>query len=114
MISTHVLDTSRGHPAAGMLVILERLAAEGLSSTREMTRAKTDADGRVRELLPNGEALGVGRYKLTFDTGSYFASAGVEPFYPAVSVMFVVRDTSQHYHVPLLLNPYGYSTYRGS
>jgi 5-hydroxyisourate hydrolase len=56
----------------------------------------------------------VGRYRLTFDTGSYFASAGVEPFYPAVVVVFVVRDTSQHYHIPLLLSQFGYSTYRGS
>ena len=114
MISTHVLDTSRGQPAVGVSVILERLAVEGSASTREMTRAKTDTDGRVRELLPNGAALGAGRYRLTFDTGSYFASAGVEPFYPAVTVVFIVRDPDQHYHVPLLLSPYGYSTYRGS
>ncbi len=114
MISTHVLDTSRGQPAANVTVILERLAAEGVASTREMTRAKTDADGRVRELLPDGASLGVGRYRLTFDTGSYFASAGVEPFYPAVVVTFIVRDTSQHYHIPLLLSQHGYSTYRGS
>ena len=65
MISTHVLDTSRGQPAANVTVVLERLAVEG-SNTREMTRAKTDADGRVRELLPDGSALGVGRYRLTF------------------------------------------------
>jgi len=114
MISTHVLDTSRGQPAANVMVILERLAAEGVASTLEMTRARTDAEGRVRELLPNGAALGVGRYRLTFDTGSYFAAAGVEPFYPAVVVTFIVRHTSQHYHIPLLLNQYGYSTYRGS
>jgi hydroxyisourate hydrolase len=114
MISTHVLDTSRGQPAVGVSVILERLAVEGSASTREMARAKTDADGRVPELLPNGRELGIGRYRLTFDTGSYFASAGVEPFYPSVMVTFVVRDTAQHYHIPLLLSPYGYSTYRGS
>ena len=114
MISTHVLDTSRGQPAVGVFVILERLAVEGSASTREMTRAKTDADGRVRELLPDGASLGVGRYRLTFDTGSYFASAGVEPFYPAVVVVFVVRDTSQHYHIPLLLSQFGYSTDGGS
>ena len=114
MISTHVLDTSRGRPAANIMVILERLAAEGVASTLVMTRARTDADGRVRELLRDGGSLGVGRYRLTFDTGSYFASAGVEPFYPAVVVTFIVRDTSQHYHIPLLLSQYGYSTYRGS
>jgi 5-hydroxyisourate hydrolase len=114
MISTHVLDTSRGQPAANVTVILERLAAEDSASTREVTRAKTDTDGRVRELLPDGGSLAAGRYRLTFHTGSYFASAGVEPFYPAVVVVFIVRDTSQHYHIPLLLSPYGYSTYRGS
>jgi 5-hydroxyisourate hydrolase len=114
MISTHVLDTSRGQPAAGVSVILERLAVEGSASTREMTRGKTDSDGRVRELLPDGASLGVGRYRLTFDTGSYFAAAGMEPFYPAVVIVFVVRDTTQHYHIPLLLSQYGYSTYRGS
>jgi len=113
MISTHVLDTSRGQPASNVTVVLERLAVEG-STTRELTRAKTDADGRVRELLSDGASLGVGRYRLTFDTGSYFASAGLEPFYPAVVVTFIVRDTSQHYHIPLLLSQYGYSTYRGS
>ena len=96
MISTHVLDTSRGRPATNVTVILERLPVDGLASTLEMTRAKTDADGRIREMLPDGGSLGVGRYRLTFDTGSYFASAGLEPFNPAVVVVFVVRDTSQH------------------
>jgi 5-hydroxyisourate hydrolase len=113
MISTHVLDTSRGQPAVGVSVILERLGVEGSASTREVTRAKTDTDGRVRELLPDGASLGVGRYRLTFDTGSYFSAGGMEPFYPAVVVTFVVRNTSQHYHIPLLLSQYGYSTYRG-
>ena len=64
--------------------------------------------------LPTADRLASGRYRLTFDTGSYFASAGVEPFYPAVTVVFIVRERSQHYHVPLLLSPFGYSTYRGS
>ena len=114
MISTHVLDTSRGQPAAGVMVILERLATDGAALTGEMSRAKTDADGRVRELLPATTSFGAGRYRLTFDTGSYFASRGVEPFYPAVVVTFIVRDPTQHFHVPLLLSPYGYSTYRGS
>ena len=114
MISTHVLDTSRGQPAAGVAVILERLATDGAALTGEISRGRTDADGRVRELLPSSASLLAGRYRLTFDTGSYFASRGVEPFYPAVVVTFIVRDPTQHYHVPLLLSPYGYSTYRGS
>ena len=114
MISTHVLDTARGQPATGVTVILERLAIDGSASTRELSRAKTDANGRVAELLPTGRELGAGRYRLTFDTGSYFASLNIEPFYPAVVVTFIVRDLEQHYHVPLLISPFGYSTYRGS
>ena len=114
MISTHVLDTSRGLPAAGMLVILERLATYGPSLTGELSRARTDADGRVRDLLPANASFEAGRYRLTFDTGSYFASCGLEAFYPAVIVTFSVKDPSQHFHVPLLLSPYGYSTYRGT
>jgi len=114
MISTHILDTARGQPAPNVLVILERLATDGAALTGEMARAKTDADGRVRELLPSSASFGAGRYRLTFDTGSYFASRGMEPFYPSVVVTFVVRDPAQHYHVPLLLSPFGYSTYRGT
>ena len=114
MISTHVLDTSRGQPAANVMVILERLATDGAALTGEMSRARTDAEGRVRELLPSNASFGAGRYRLTFDTGSYFSGRGLEPFYPAVVVTFVVRDPEQHYHVPLLLSPYGYSTYRGT
>jgi 5-hydroxyisourate hydrolase len=114
MISTHVLDTSRGQPAAGVMVILERLATYGPSLTGEMSRARTDAEGRVRELLPANASLEAGRYRLTFDTGSYFTSCGMEPFYPAVMVTFSVRDPNEHFHLPLLLSAYGYSTYRGS
>jgi 5-hydroxyisourate hydrolase len=114
MISTHVLDTSRGQPAVGVMVILERLATDGAALTGEMSRAKTDTDGRVRELLPASASFGAGRYRLTFDTGSYFSGRGVEPFYPSVVVTFVVRDPAQHFHVPLLLSAYGYSTYRGT
>lgn len=113
MISTHVLDTARGRPAAGVSVILERLSTDA-AAAREFARGTTDEDGRVQELLPAGTALEVGDYRLTFDTHAYFAASGVEAFYPSVSVVFTVRDASQHHHVPLLLSPYGYSTYRGS
>jgi 5-hydroxyisourate hydrolase len=112
MISTHVLDTARGRPAAGVAVVLERLSAAGEPAT--LARATTDADGRVAELLPPGTALEAGLYRLTFDTGAYFDVSGVEAFYPRVAVLFVVRDAREHHHVPLLLSPYGYSTYRGS
>ena len=114
MISTHVLDTARGMPAVGVPVVLERLDPDSPTTVQEVARTKTDTDGRVRELLPRGTALAVGRYRITFGTGRYFAALGVETFYPEVTVVFVVTDASQHYHVPLLVSPFGYSTYRGT
>jgi 5-hydroxyisourate hydrolase len=102
-ITTHVLDTSRGRPAAGVPVVLER-AVNG--RWEALGRGTTDADGRARELLSS--APEDGHYRLTFDTGAY------SRFYPEVSVTFVVADGEDHYHVPLLLSPFGYSTYRGS
>jgi 5-hydroxyisourate hydrolase len=108
-ISTHVLDTSRGRPAAGVPVTLERA---GDSGWRPVGSGTTDADGRVRGLLTSAPADG--RYRLTFDTGAYFQAVGEAAFYPEVSVTFVVADGEEHYHVPLLLSPFGYSTYRGS
>ena len=112
MISTHVLDTARGRPAANVPVMLEAIDASG--TAREVGRGITDADGRVRELASPGGALGAGTYTLTFDTAAYFRSMGGDSFYPSVSVSFVIGDPAQHYHVPLLLSPFGYSTYRGS
>lgn len=103
-ITTHVLDTSRGRPAEGVPVVLERAAGDGWEP---IGRGTTDADGRAREL---GSA-GAGRYRLTFDTGVYL---GGDAFYPQVTVEFRVDQGEDHYHVPLLLNPFGYSTYRGS
>jgi len=110
-ITTHILDTSKGRPASNVAVTLEQRTPDGY---RELGRGETDADGRLRTLLAAGAPLAGGVYRLTFDTGGYFAREGVETFYPEVSVTFVVREPAQHYHVPLLLNPYGYSTYRGS
>ncbi len=110
-ITTHVLDTSRGCPASGVLVVLERRDA---GAHQEIGRGATDHDGRLGTLLPQGAPLVAGTYRLTFHTGAYFAKLGVAGFYPEVTIAFEVRDPSQHYHVPLLLNPFGYSTYRGS
>lgn len=110
-ITTHVLDTSRGRPAAGVPIHLERHTKDGVAL---LGKGVTDADGRLRTLLPDGAPLDAGFYRIVFDTGTYFASLGVEGFYPEVAVVFEIRDPAQHYHVPLLLNPYGYSTYRGS
>ena len=111
-ITTHVLDTSRGRPAAGVLVVLERRAEQG--RYEELGHGVTDADGRLRTLLPAGEPVASGVYRLTFHTGDYLAQQGGEGFYPEVTIAFEIKDPSQHYHVPLLLNPFGYSTYRGS
>jgi 5-hydroxyisourate hydrolase len=110
-ITTHILDTSRGRPAAGVLVVLELRTDEGY---RELGRGVTDNDGRLRTLLSAAEPLTPGVYRLTFHTGPYFTGQGTQGFYPEVTVAFTVHDAGQHYHVPLLLNPYGYSTYRGS
>jgi 5-hydroxyisourate hydrolase len=111
-ITTHVLDVSKGRPAAGVTVLLEVLRADrGWVKLEERT---TDADGRVRDFVAPGSALDAGRYRLTFDTGTYFASQKVATFYPMVPVVFEITDAKQGYHVPLLLSPFGYSTYRGS
>ena len=110
-ITTHVLDTMRGLPAPGVPVLLERVTGEGLET---LGSGVTDSDGRLRDLLPEGQALDAGTYRLSFDTGAYFAATAVEGFYPEVSIVFAVREGETHYHVPLLLSPYGYSTYRGT
>ncbi|MDQ4120280.1 MAG: hydroxyisourate hydrolase [Acidobacteriota bacterium] len=110
-ITTHVLDVSRGTPARGVAVMLERENAGGWEPIGHGT---TDKDGRLRNLLASGSGLEPGNYRLTFDTGAYFTAQGIEGFYPEAAIVFVVRDAAQHYHVPLLLSPFGYSTYRGS
>ena len=111
-ISTHVLDTANGRPAIGIPVLLEMVAVDGTSTI--VGRATTDDEGRVPRVLPEGFAFLAGTYRLTFDTRSYFASQNVECFYPSVTVLFEVRRATGHYHVPLLLSPFGYSTYRGT
>ena len=111
-ITTHVLDTSRGRPAAGGSI---RLEIEGGSGAwQQIGQGATDADGRARDLLPEDFALTAGVYRLTFATGPYFAAQEIESFYREVVIVFTVSDPAQHYHVPLLLSPFGYSTYRGS
>jgi 5-hydroxyisourate hydrolase len=111
-ITTHVLDTSRGRPAGGVVV---RLEVEGAArSWRQIAKAATDTDGRARNLLPDNFALQAGTYRLIFDTGSYFAAQEIGTFYREVVIVFTVSDPEQHYHVPLLLSPFGYSTYRGT
>ncbi|MEZ4391025.1 MAG: hydroxyisourate hydrolase [Polyangiales bacterium] len=111
-ITTHVLDTSRGRPAAGLAVTLCHRAPDG--SWTHLADGLTDVDGRAKNLIDDPSRMDSGVYRITFDTAHYFASLDIEGFYPEASVVFTVRDPSQHFHVPLLLNPYGYSTYRGS
>jgi hydroxyisourate hydrolase len=111
-ITSHVLDTSSGRPAEGLRVRLDR----GDGAARAWTvlaHAVTDDDGRIADLLQGG-ALEAGTYRATFDTGAYFAAANRAAFYPQVDVVFTVTDATGHYHIPLLLSPFGYSTYRGS
>jgi 5-hydroxyisourate hydrolase len=111
-ITTHVLDTSRGRPAAGVHITLARRDEE--KQFNDIAHGVTDEDGRLRDLLPKDSPPLPGVYRLIFETGAYYAQVGVEGFYPEVVVIFEIREAGQHYHVPLLLNPFGYSTYRGS
>ena len=110
MITTHVLDTAQGRPGNAIAIELERvdngvwhLVGGGI----------TDDDGRLRTLTPQGHVQ-PGTYRIRFQTGAYFAAQGATGFFPLVEIQFTVADGAQHYHVPLLLSPYGYSTYRGS
>lgn len=110
-ISTHVLDLTRGTPASGIVVRLSRWT-EGVWS--EIAVVATDDDGRAGNLGGEGLAQRGGRYRLHFETGEYFRGFGVSCFHPYIEIIFDVVDGAKSYHVPLLLTPYGYSTYRGS
>lgn len=108
-VTTHVLDAARGRPAAGVRVRLER--AEG-NTWETLATEQTDSDGRCASLGP--DLLEAGTYRLRFDTGAYFEERRQDAFYPEVVIGFRLTDVDQHYHVPLLLSPFAYSTYRGS
>jgi 5-hydroxyisourate hydrolase len=110
-ITTHVLDLARGAPAAGVRVRLDRERAPGTWTLAG--EGTTDGEGRARELLAEG-TLAEGAYRLVFDAAAYFQALGVEAFWREVTVEFLVRDVRAHHHVPLLVSPFGYSTYRGS
>jgi len=109
-ISTHVLDTAKGRPAPGVRVMLEHLVDDG--NWIAVGEGLTDDSGRVAQLLGSRNVLNGGFYRLIFFVAEYFKDQ--DYFYPQVAVDFLVRDPSTHYHVPLLLSPYGYTTYRGS
>ena len=110
-ITTHILDTSVGRPAAGVVIRLEY--KEGGDGFKQVAEGQTDEDGRLGALLAV-KTLKEGIYQLHFEVGAYFTRRSVVCFYPRVSVCFEVKNADEHYHVPLLINPFGYSTYRGS
>jgi 5-hydroxyisourate hydrolase len=110
-ISAHVLDTALGRPAADLTVRLDMLEHDG--ACRELTRTRTNADGRVTDLLA-GQPLEMRTYRVLFETEAYLVATQQPVFYPRVEVVFRVRSPNESYHIPLLLSPHGYTTYRGT
>lgn len=110
-LSVHVLNTQDGLPSPGVNVVLERME-NGIWS--ELSSATTDPQGRVRDLFPPDSKLEQGIYKVTFQTGPWFAARNIATFFPEIPIIFQVDGTLDHYHIPLLLSPFGYSTYRGN
>lgn len=111
-ITTHVLDTARGRPAAGVRVVLEQIGAR--DEWRVVGRGVTDADGRIGTLMAESIVPLPGVYRLVFETRAYFDTQQIRAFYPHIIVTFEVAEGEAHHHVPLLLSPFGYTTYRGS
>jgi hydroxyisourate hydrolase len=109
-ITTHVLDTSVGKPAENIFLFLEKFEDDSWVKIAEGT---TNEDGRVKSFLKANEKLDFGKYRITFETEKYFSQKNVKTFYPKITIEFYIYDDT-HYHVPLLLGPFGYSTYRGS
>ncbi len=111
-ITTHVLDTAQGKPAKEITAVL---AFQGQNNAwQELGSGKTNQDGRITDLLSDVHSLQKGLYKITFETADYFRDCGKKGFYPSVQILFEIEDPNQHYHIPLLLSPFGYTTYRGS
>jgi 5-hydroxyisourate hydrolase len=111
-ITTHVLDTSLGCPGVNIRVRLEQHKTDG--NWREVSSGTTDNDGRIMDLLAEGDLLGAGIYQMIFVTAPYFEKQGISFFFPEIEIRFLLSQLEQHYHIPLLLSPFGYSTYRGS
>lgn len=109
-LTTHVLDTSIGRPGKDISI---RLMEKANDQWQSIAQGITNADGRISDLLPSEKKLAPGNYKLVFETGNYYTAQNIKSFYPEVEIQFTVVDDA-HYHVPLLINPFGYSTYRGS
>ena len=111
-ISTHVLDVAQGKPAKDVAVRLDRRESSG--SWIVLSSSRTDGDGRCGQLLPENDTLRAGLYRLSFDAATYHLTEKVEGLYPVVEITFQVREGESQFHIPLLLSPYGYTTYRGS
>ena len=111
-ITTHILDTTTGMPGGGIQVVLE--CKSHSSGWQAIANGMSGPDGRISDLLSANEVFQPGHYRLIFETGPYFLLNNIECFFPQITINFVVKDPQQHYHVPLLLSPFGYSTYRGS
>ncbi len=110
-ITTHILDQTSGKPASGVAVVLEGLQGEHWN---EIAKGTTNQDGRIEDLLDLGSKVPSGHYRLIFETGKYFFTLGQKTFFPKVTISFEVANNNEHFHVPLLLSPFAYSTYRGS
>ncbi|WP_445621135.1 hydroxyisourate hydrolase [Kushneria sp. Sum13] len=110
-LSVHVLNTQTGTPSSGVEVMLEQKTDSGWQTLATQT---TNADGRIPALYPKGETMEAGVYRVVFETGDWYERQGTETFFPEIPVPFQVESGVAHYHIPLLLSPYAYSTYRGS
>ena len=111
-ITTHILDTAKGGPAAGISAELEKLNESG--QWERLGNGMSDVDGRINDLMDDHGQFSPGTFRLTFAVAPYFQSQNIESIYSDIPFTFIVQKTDQHYHIPLLLNPFGYSTYRGS
>lgn len=110
-LSVHVLDQVSGQPAPGIAVVLEQQQGQ---SWKTLNQGTTDAQGRIKGLFPEKQTLSPGIYRVTFKTGAFFRAQGTATFFPEIPVLFEVSNPAQHYHIPLLLSPFGYATYRGN
>lgn len=110
-ITSHILDTAKGQPAQGIQVSLYKVSDQSIS---KIGSDMTNEDGRSKALLPESTTLEGGIYKVVFDLAPYYEKNGLKPFYPIAEISFSVEAGGEHYHIPLLLSPYGYTTYRGS
>ncbi|AMB81520.1 MULTISPECIES: hydroxyisourate hydrolase [Pseudomonas] len=110
-LSVHVLNLENGLPSPGVNVTLEKHVGQ---NWQPLAQGVTNEQGRIGELFPEKQAMEAGQYRVVFKTGEYFKKAGRDTFFPEIPVIFEVKNADQHYHIPLLLSPYGFSTYRGS